>query len=306
MASDSDKRYKKIFSNPLVVEELLLYFVHEDFVKDLDFSTLERLDKSFVTEKFQEKESDIIYKVNFKGNEIYIYLLIEFQSTVDKFMSLRILRYILEFYDFLSQNDKFVKLPAVFPILLYNGEDKWTAKENISDIIIGSIPKRYIPNFSYYKLIENEISKETLLKIHNFVSAIFYIENSTPEQIKSEIMSIISLIEKERPDLIKLFRLFINNLFKTSNYNNIEEVNQEIDNIMEVKTMLEMALKRRDEQIRQDVLREMNNNMNNKIIETKKETKIETAKKMIEEGLSLNLISKCTGLTEEEIRKLLQ
>jgi len=70
--------------------------------------------------------------------------------------------------------------------------------------------------------------------------------------------------------------------------------------------MLEMALKRRDEQIRQDVLREMNNNMNNKIIETKKETKIETAKKMIEEGLSLNLISKCTGLTEEEIRKLLQ
>ena len=306
MASDSDKRYKKIFSNPLVVEELLLYFVHEDFVKDLDFSTLERLDKSFVTEKFQEKESDIIYKVNFKGNEIYIYLLIEFQSTVDKFMSLRILRYILEFYDFLSQNDKFVKLPAVFPILLYNGEDKWTAKENISDIIIGSIPKRYIPNFSYYKLIENEISKETLLKIHNFVSAIFYIENSTPEQIKSEIMSIISLIEKERPDLIKLFRLFINNLFKTSNYNNIEEVNQEIDNIMEVKTMLEMALKRRDEQIRQDVLREMNNNMNNKIIETKKETKIETAKKMIEDNFSIESITRYTGLTEEEIRKLLQ
>ena len=287
MANDNDKRYKKIFSNPLVVEELLSSFVHEDFVKDLDFSTLERLDKSFVTEKFQEKESDIIYKVNFKGNEIYIYLLIEFQSTVDKFMSLRILRYILEFYDFLSQNDKFSKLPAVFPILLYNGEDKWTAKENISDIIVSSIPKRYIPNFSYYKLIENEISKETLLKIHNFVSAIFYIENSTPEQIKSEIMSIISLIEKERPDLIKLFRLFINNLFKTSNYNNIEEVNQEIDNIMEVKTMLEMALKRRDEQIRI-------------------ENKIETAKKMIEDNFSIESITRYTGLTEEEIRKLLQ
>ncbi|OHD10051.1 MAG: hypothetical protein A2086_12150 [Spirochaetes bacterium GWD1_27_9] len=301
MASDSDKRYKKIFSHPLVVEELLLYFVHEDFVKDLDFSTLERLDKSFVTEKFQEKESDIIYKVNFKDNEIYIYLLIEFQSTVDKFMPLRILRYILEFYDFLSQNDKFSKLPAVFPILLYNGEDKWTAKENISDIIVSSIPKRYIPNFSYYKLIENEISKETLLKIHNFVSAIFYVENSTPEQIKSEIRNIISLIEKERPDLIKLFRLFINNLFKTSNYNNIEEVNQEIDNIMEVKTMLEMALKRRDEQIREDVLREMGN----KIIETKIETKIETASKMIEKGLSLNLIIECTGLSEDEIKKLL-
>jgi len=287
MASENDKRYKKIFSNPHVVEELLVYFVHEDFVKDLDFSTLERLDKSFVTEKFQEKESDIIYKVNFKGNEIYIYLLIEFQSTVDKFMSLRILRYILEFYDFLSQNDKFTKLPAVFPILLYNGEDRWTAKENINEIIIGNIPKRYIPNFSYYKLAENEISKETLLEIHNFMSAIFYVENSTPEEIKNEIMNIIGLIEKERPDLIRLFRLFINNLFKTSNYDNIEEVNQEIDNIMEVKTMLTAAIER----MKQDV---------------RIEGKIETAKKMIEEGLSLNLIIKCTGLTEEEIMKLLQ
>ena len=298
MASDSDKRYKKIFSNPLVVEQLLLYFVHEDFVKDLDFSSLERLDKSFVTEKFQEKESDIIYKVNFKGNEIYIYLLIEFQSTVDKFMSLRILRYILEFYDFLSQNDKFTKLPAVFPILLYNGEDKWTAKENISDIIIGSIPKRYIPNFSYYEIAENEISKETLLEIHNFMSAIFYVEISTPEQIKSEIMSIIGLIERERPDLIKLFRLFINNLFKTSNYNNIEEVNQEIDNIMEVKTMLTAAIERMKQEIREDVIKEMS--------EKFVETKIETAKRMIEKGLSLDLVIEYIGLNEEEIKKLLQ
>ena len=69
--------------------------------------------------------------------------------------------------------------------------------------------------------------------------------------------------------------------------------------------MLEMALKRRDEQIRQDVLREMNNNMNNKIIETKKETKIETAKKMIEDNFSIESIIRYTGLSEDEIRKLL-
>ena len=291
MANDNDKRYKKIFSNPFVVEELLLYFVHEGFVKDLDFSTLERLDKSFVTEKFQEKESDIIYKVNFKGNEIYIYLLIEFQSTVDKFMSLRILRYILEFYDFLSQNDKFVKLPTVFPILLYNGEDKWTAKENINDIIIGSIPKRYIPNFSYYKLAENEISKETLLKIHNFMSAVFYVENSTPDEIINGIKDIIILIEKERPDLIKLFRLFINNMFETSKYFNknqtdIEDINDEINNLLEEKTMFAQAMER----LKQDV---------------KLEGKIETAKKMIEDNFSIESIIRYTGLSEDEIRKLL-
>jgi len=51
--------------------------------------------------------------------------------------------------------------------------------------------------------------------------------------------------------------------------------------------MLEMALKRRDEQIRI-------------------ENKIETAKKMIEDNFSIESITRYTGLTEEEIRKLLQ
>jgi len=41
-------------------------------------------------------------------------------------------------------------------------------------------------------------------------------------------------------------------------------------------------------------------------LEGKLEGKIETAKKMIEKGLSLNLISECLDLSEDEIRKLLQ
>ena len=53
--------------------------------------------------------------------------------------------------------------------------------------------------------------------------------------------------------------------------------------------MLTASIERMKQEIRENTLREMGN----KIIETKIETKIETAKKMIEEGLPLNLISKC-------------
>ncbi len=116
------------------MRELLESFVEEDFIRELDFSTLERIDKSFVTDSFREKESDLIYKIHFKNQEIYIYLLIEFQSTVDRFMALRILRYICEFYEFLIQQ-KIKKLPAVFPVLLYNGDIRWTAKHNIKELI---------------------------------------------------------------------------------------------------------------------------------------------------------------------------
>jgi hypothetical protein len=248
MAHDHDKRYKKLFSHPVMVKELLLYFIDEDFIKDLDFTSLERMDKSFVTDDFKEKESDIIYKIHFKENDIYIYLLIEFQSTVDQFMAIRINRYLAEFYEFLSHTVKGKEVPAAFPVMLYNGRDKWTASIKIQDLIRSSIPDKYIPHFSYYTIIENEIPKEVLLKIENAVSAIFYIENSRPENLKKECHTIIKLIEKEDPGIIRLFRRWLNNLFQTSKEEwEKDNINEHIDDLLEVKEMFETALKERDE-----------------------------------------------------------
>lgn len=62
-----------------------------------------------------------------KGTPVYIFLLMEFQSTVDRFMALRFLRYICEFYQSLDTGT-LKRLPAVFPLLLYNGDGKWTAE----------------------------------------------------------------------------------------------------------------------------------------------------------------------------------
>ncbi len=45
MANEHDRRYKRLFSNSKLIQQLLEYFVKEDFVKHLDFSSLERLDK---------------------------------------------------------------------------------------------------------------------------------------------------------------------------------------------------------------------------------------------------------------------
>lgn len=126
-----DKRYRRLFSNPMIIEELMKYFVDEQFVNTLDFSQMELQNTSFVDESHKKNEADMIWKVNFKGNDLYIYLLIEFQSTVDKFMALRFGSYIFEFYKWLIRQKSTDKLPAVFPILIYNGNRRWTAKENI-------------------------------------------------------------------------------------------------------------------------------------------------------------------------------
>ena len=111
----------KLFSNQTIFRQLLTTFVKEDWVDDLDFESCQTIDKSFISEHYKETESDLLYKVGLKEREIYIYILIEFQSTIDDFMALRVLNYITNFYmDYLTSNKGVKKLPAVFPIVLYN------------------------------------------------------------------------------------------------------------------------------------------------------------------------------------------
>ena len=46
MANEHDLRYRKLFSNPRIMEELLVSFVDESWVRDIDFSKAERMDRS--------------------------------------------------------------------------------------------------------------------------------------------------------------------------------------------------------------------------------------------------------------------
>ena len=106
MQTIHDKGYKKLFSNKVIFRQLIETFVHEDWVKDLDFDNCETLDKSFISSHYKETESDIIYKINLRDKEAYIFILIEFQSSVDHFMALRILNYVTNFYmDYLESKD---------------------------------------------------------------------------------------------------------------------------------------------------------------------------------------------------------
>ena len=86
-----DSGYKKLFSNKTIFSQLVETFVDQAWVKDLDFSDCQAIDKSFVSNHYKETECDIVYQVRLKGKHAFFYLLIEFQSTVDWFMALRIL-----------------------------------------------------------------------------------------------------------------------------------------------------------------------------------------------------------------------
>jgi len=188
-------------------------FVQEDFARELDFASMEPYKTKFVTETYARRESDVIWKVRFRGREIYLFLLIEFQSTVDRRMPIRLLRYIAELYASLPSMKR-GRYPAVFPLVLYNGSGSWTAKQDIVELIDPSIPACYIPSLRYYVIEERMFSAQTLLGMQNLVSLLFFAETVSPEDLALSMDSFFDILETEDSEAVKLFRHWLNDYFR--------------------------------------------------------------------------------------------
>ena len=278
----------------------------------LDFDTCEPLDKSFISEHYKETESDLIYKIQFHDREVYIYILIEFQSTVDPFMALRVLNYITNFYmDFLVNSSGVNKLPAVFPIVLYNGEARWTAPVNLSELIEQTPPLgAFGLDFEYFLIAENQYSQEALLNIRNIVSTLFLAESYYDvEVLEAELLNLFS--SESDKQAVSLFlnwfkQLAFHGRLESEDYESLESIYRTEE---EVKTMLVTALEREREQIFQNGLREGEQKGKQEgLLEGEQkgriEGRIETAKAMLAKGMEMTLISEITNLPEAQLLEL--
>jgi predicted transposase/invertase (TIGR01784 family) len=303
-----DYGYKRLFSNVVIFRQLLETFVDQPWVKELDFNKAETINHSFISEDYKKTESDIIYKLKLKnGKDAYIYVLLEFQSTVDQYISVRMLNYITSLYLNMIHNQKIKKkkLPPVFPILLYNGDPKWTAPDTIAELIENhDVLGDYGIGFKYLKIIENEYTYEHLLQIQNIVSTIFLTENHYRlEQLEQELLT---LFKKEDRKAASLFFNWFRMLAKDgridlTDYNAFEKI---YTDITEVKRMFATAVNQKDKRLikegeakgRAETLAEAEAKI--------RQEKEKMALQMIADGIPLDRISKYTGLSTKELQKL--
>lgn len=251
-----DSGYKKLFSNRTMFRQLLETFVHEPWVQELDFDHCETLDKTFISDHYKETESDLIYKIRFRGREAYLFILLEFQSTVDRFMVLRVLNYLSNFYmDYVASQKRVRYLPVVFPIVLYNGEERWTAPISFAELF--KAPESlgtYLPQFTYFKLVEHEYSQEELLRVRNLVSTLFLAETHYDYQLIQQELLAVFQYEEDRQAISLLLNWFRqlkeHGRLEPTHYEEFERLYQ---NAEEVKSMLIKALEREREQLRKEL-----------------------------------------------------
>jgi predicted transposase/invertase (TIGR01784 family) len=287
MSRHHDKWYTRIFSDPKIVEELLRSFVHEEFVKELDFSSLKKLNTKFIPVSEKSRHADVVYEIKSHGQSAYIYLFLEFQSTVDRFMALRMGRYIFEFYQEVQRLTKSDLLNPPFPILIYNGNSTWDAPERFRDLLHQSaIPPEYLPEFKYFKIAINEISRRDLVKIRNAVAAIFYIENSSAADMAKNWNDLITLLRAAlKKDGIEIIRAIMDRIYQIHNLPANSKTIQRIEDLTEVKSMLEANTKNWEKAV-----------LEKGIGIGVEKNQIEMVERMAENGISNADIRKITGL----------
>lgn len=242
-----DKGYKRLFSNQQFFQQLIESFVTEEWVKEIDFGSCQKLDKEFISAHYKETESDIIYQVKFKGKIAYIYLLIEFQSSVSWFMALRMLNYVSNFYmDYVENNPQKKLLPPLFPLVLYNGDEKWNVATDFTELLEQPLLlKHYTPQLHYFKIAENEYDSQSLLKIGNLVSTLFLLENRQDiEIVKAELLNLFEKQEDKQAISILLNwfkQLMLRGKQPISDWRALDDIYYDKE---EVKSMLETTLER--------------------------------------------------------------
>ena len=129
-----DQLFKEAFSHVGVTIDLLKHHLPLKLLKKIDTRTLQLTNKSFITEEFTEKHSDLIYKAKIDKTPGYIYFLIESQSTNDKYMGIILLEYNIQLMRQHMKEQKTIKAPIVLNLLIYAGKKPYNGPKNILEI----------------------------------------------------------------------------------------------------------------------------------------------------------------------------
>lgn len=210
MAQKHDKTFKDVLKDKREMSEFLKQFIG----LEVDTSKLQIYNTEFINNKYEKRNSDIIYK----EKEREIYYLIEHQSKVDMNMPHRILEYCMELMKEVkkNQNLKDATNPLIVPIVIYTGMKKWTVSDNFSDTQkVEERYKKYAINLKYKLIDINKYSKEELTNKNTKMTSMMLLE--TYKNDKETIKLIIKNMLKDNQDE--------NTIMKYTNLN-IEEIEQ--------------------------------------------------------------------------------
>ena len=303
MKNPHDRVFRGSMSDMKVARPFIEFYMLNEVTQDLDLSTLKLLPTSNINSRLDESISDLVYSCKYKDDsatngksEVRIIILVEHQSTPDKFMPVRVYDYIFGLWiNELKANNKIELLPACHALVFYHGEQTpYPYTMDLTDCI--DDPKDRMQSFwqNTVQLVEVEdYSDEQLLaqKLDGVLSL------ALKHSREADLTDIVYLITKRLSNIdafehieLEFIKRLMFYLWRTQGKIDKEQLTVKLDELNqpiggEVMTFVEQLREEGQEVGRFN-------------------EKIDMAINCLKEGASFDFIAKVTGLPIEKVNAL--
>ncbi|MDI9223616.1 Rpn family recombination-promoting nuclease/putative transposase [Serratia sp. PF2-63] len=289
-----DAAFKAFLTHPDTARDFIELHLPAELRAVCDLSTLKLESGSFVEESLRAYYSDVLYSLKTAAGDGYIHVLIEHQSTPDRHMAFRLMRYaVAAMQRHLDAGHK--KLPLVIPVLFYTGKRSpypystdwlqafddpalagrlYSAPFPLVDVTV--IPDEEIMHhrsMAALTLLQKHIHRRDLTDLLDRLAATLMAGHLTGQQLVSLINYLVQAGETDDAEA------FVRNL--------AQRVPQHEDELMTIAQQLEQ--------------KGLEKGLTQGRVEGEREATIKIARAMLQKGLDNQTVISLTGLTENDL-----
>lgn len=300
MNTPHDALFKTFMSHQETVCDFLGLHLPASLLAICDLQTLTLESGSFVDETLRASYSDVLWSLQTRQGTGYVYALIEHQSSPDKHMAFRLMRYAFaamqQHLD--AGNDK---LPLVIPMLFYHGEKspypfsmRWLdvfAEPEVARVLYdGALP-----------LVDLTVLSDDEIMSHRRVALLEFLQKNIRRRDLMEMTDSLIRLLRAGYTTDSQFRALIHYLAQTGRTEHpgtffrqlANGMTQHEERMMKKKlTLMEWAEIQHDE------------GMNAGRDEGEKQATLKIAQALISHGVALKTVAQTTGLSMEQLAEM--
>ena len=133
---EHDALVRRVLGDPDAARAWLKDRLPEDTARHVDFDTLQLQPGTFVDEELRRAETDVLFVARHdSGQPVFVYLLVEHQSTVDFWLRLRLLRYQGRIWEReRARRPGVLALSPIVTVVLHHGPREWSPPTRFEDL----------------------------------------------------------------------------------------------------------------------------------------------------------------------------
>ncbi|MDJ6541809.1 Rpn family recombination-promoting nuclease/putative transposase [Salmonella enterica] len=285
-----DAFFKQFLMHPDTARDFLDIHLPAEIRGICDLDTLRLESSHSVEESLKEQYSDVLYSVKMQGTSGYIHVLIEHQSTADKKMAFRMMRYAIAAMNRLLKDEN-GPLPLVVPLLFYQEKTSpyplsmsWLDMFTLPELA-RRIYSEPFPLVDITVIPDDDIMQHRRIALLERLVTLISAEYTTESQLNSLLSYMVQRGHTDQPQVF--YRELANRL-------------------PQEESMMTLAEWFEEQGMQKGVREGMLEGKREGLQEGKTEERRNIARRMLESGMTREAVAQITTLTDDEIEQIIR